>query len=347
LQLLDLFWKMKKKDAAKVVSIYKLFVKETDALIGLYEIGKRFVRQLPEIKKAETTIIESMDKHVESLEDEESTEESGSDKSGGGKKKNKKKSKKKHSSDSSDGAQLKEEEDPEYEVSEEQNRKYEDDSDEQPGDSSSEEQEEPEDLLKDFFNTPAFPGVNVPFQPPQIVPPSFGPGAQIIQQQEPSRLDKINYIKGINETNAFASNPFNNPFTSGGAVANPGGNALTPYPGTLTGFNPLGNTANPFTAQPNNASVYGSSPGGFTGGAYTTAPTFGNPGFGSNPTNVYGSNQGFSTNSAPTGNFFGGGAAQAAPFGGAQVGVSFGAPNVGANPFANTQIQPSNPFLSM
>jgi len=65
IQLLDLFWKMKKKDAAKVLSIYKLFVKETDALIGLYEIGKRFVRQLPDIKKAEISIVDSMEKYVE------------------------------------------------------------------------------------------------------------------------------------------------------------------------------------------------------------------------------------------------------------------------------------------
>jgi len=96
LQLLDLFWKMKKKNAGKVVSIYKLFVKETDALIGLYEIGKRFVRQLPEIKKAETSIIESMEKHVDELPDEESSDESGSEKSGGKKSKTKKKRQKKN-----------------------------------------------------------------------------------------------------------------------------------------------------------------------------------------------------------------------------------------------------------
>jgi len=87
LQLLDLFWKMKKKDASKVVSIYKLFVKETDALIGLYEIGKRFVRQLPEIKKAESSIIESMEKHVEDMPDDDSSEEgSGSAEKSTGKK---------------------------------------------------------------------------------------------------------------------------------------------------------------------------------------------------------------------------------------------------------------------
>jgi len=82
IQLLDMFWKMKKKNASKVVSIYKLFVKETDALIGLYEIGKRFIRQLPEIKKADTAIIDSLEKHVDDLADDQSSDEgSGSEKS--------------------------------------------------------------------------------------------------------------------------------------------------------------------------------------------------------------------------------------------------------------------------
>jgi hypothetical protein len=82
IQLLDMFWKMKKKNASKVISIYKLFVKETDALIGLYEIGSRFLKQLPEIKKAETSIIESMEKHLDDLPDDRSSEEeSGSESS--------------------------------------------------------------------------------------------------------------------------------------------------------------------------------------------------------------------------------------------------------------------------
>jgi len=80
IQLLDLFWKMSKKNASKVISIYKLFVKETDALIGLYEIGNRFLTQLPQIKKAETSIIDSLEKHVEKLPSENSSEDSDNEK---------------------------------------------------------------------------------------------------------------------------------------------------------------------------------------------------------------------------------------------------------------------------
>jgi len=80
-QLQDLIWKQKKKSASKIITIYKLFVKETDALIGLYEIGQRFLQKLPEVKKVDSSIIESMEKYVEELPDDKSDddEDSGSD----------------------------------------------------------------------------------------------------------------------------------------------------------------------------------------------------------------------------------------------------------------------------
>lgn len=58
---------MSKKDALATLNIYKLFVRETDALIGLYELGKGFVTNLPEISRAESTIIEQMERYVQSL----------------------------------------------------------------------------------------------------------------------------------------------------------------------------------------------------------------------------------------------------------------------------------------
>jgi len=88
-QLLELFWKMKKKDATRVLSIYKLYCKETDALIGLYEIGKRFVRQLSDIKKAETSAIEAMEKHLNGLEGDDDSDEETQKKKKNGKKKKK------------------------------------------------------------------------------------------------------------------------------------------------------------------------------------------------------------------------------------------------------------------
>lgn len=51
LHLLDVYWKLHQKEAKKVVDIYKLFVKETDALINLYDIGRRFIHKLPHVNK--------------------------------------------------------------------------------------------------------------------------------------------------------------------------------------------------------------------------------------------------------------------------------------------------------
>lgn len=42
---------MSKKEAQRVLDIYNLFVKETDALIGLYDIGKRLVNKLPSVRR--------------------------------------------------------------------------------------------------------------------------------------------------------------------------------------------------------------------------------------------------------------------------------------------------------
>jgi len=64
LHLLDVFWKLHQKEAKKVVDIYKLFVKETDALINLYDIGRRFIHKLPHVNKIETSIIEQMENYA-------------------------------------------------------------------------------------------------------------------------------------------------------------------------------------------------------------------------------------------------------------------------------------------
>jgi len=64
LHLLDVYWKLHQKEAKKVVDIYKLFVKETDALINLYDIGRRFIHKLPHVNKIETSIIEQMENYA-------------------------------------------------------------------------------------------------------------------------------------------------------------------------------------------------------------------------------------------------------------------------------------------
>jgi hypothetical protein len=53
----DVFTKLRRSEAEKVLEIYKLFVRETDALIAMYEVGRSFARNLPEINKASTNIM--------------------------------------------------------------------------------------------------------------------------------------------------------------------------------------------------------------------------------------------------------------------------------------------------
>lgn len=81
-----MYWKMNRKDATRTLEIYKLFTKETDALIGLYDIARQFIRQLPTVNKAETSIIEQMEKYLDSIGGAQE-----SDDEGNGKKKGKKK----------------------------------------------------------------------------------------------------------------------------------------------------------------------------------------------------------------------------------------------------------------
>eukprot|EP00028_Trichosphaerium_sp_Am-I-7-wt_P001808 CAMPEP_0168528116 /NCGR_PEP_ID=MMETSP0405-20121227/13057_1 /TAXON_ID=498012 /ORGANISM="Trichosphaerium sp, Strain Am-I-7 wt" /LENGTH=405 /DNA_ID=CAMNT_0008551459 /DNA_START=329 /DNA_END=1546 /DNA_ORIENTATION=+ len=66
--LLDRFESMSKKSAQKTLDVYKLFIRETDALIALYDVGRHFTRSLPDIKKAKTSIVDSMQKHINKLQ---------------------------------------------------------------------------------------------------------------------------------------------------------------------------------------------------------------------------------------------------------------------------------------
>jgi hypothetical protein len=65
--LLDKFTTLSRSEAEKVLEIYRLFVRETDALILFYDAAKGFARNLPEIQKANVDIIETLQKHIETL----------------------------------------------------------------------------------------------------------------------------------------------------------------------------------------------------------------------------------------------------------------------------------------
>lgn len=321
LQLLDMFWKMEKKYAAKVLTIYKLFCKETDALISLYEIGKAFVRELPAINKAETSIIESMEKYVDGLADSDSDSDP----------KNKKKNKK-ASSESESGAELKDRDDEEYDNKDFYDKDKDSDDDDE---SSSGEDDQPEDnYFTDFFKGQS-PILN-PVQPVnfqnQFSAPSFGPGAHVMMSAptgDVSYHQKANLIKSIANsefsTAPYATNPShfnNNPF---------GNTAVQPFQANPFGANPnqgvsanpfANNSTNPFggtTAIPhNNSSIFAQNNGGnMFGNQGNNNNVFGNQGtnvsvnpFAANTNVAFNSSVPFNNNNNPSQNNWGNNQAQ-------------------------------------
>jgi hypothetical protein len=68
--MIDQVFKMRKKDAQRVLEVYTLFVKETEALINLYDISKSFTNRLPPIHPAKTTLVDVLNAHISKLEDD-------------------------------------------------------------------------------------------------------------------------------------------------------------------------------------------------------------------------------------------------------------------------------------
>lgn len=69
---------MKKKDALKVVEIYKLFLRETDALLRLFEVGRSYSSSLPRIEKPDAGVVSSMQKYIARLDGQYVSEDSAS-----------------------------------------------------------------------------------------------------------------------------------------------------------------------------------------------------------------------------------------------------------------------------
>jgi len=69
---------MNKKDAQRTLSIYNLFIRETDSLIGLYDVGNRFIPKLPIVNRVDAGIVSSMEQYITggSEHDEDKTEKS-------------------------------------------------------------------------------------------------------------------------------------------------------------------------------------------------------------------------------------------------------------------------------
>jgi len=68
--MIDQVFKMRKKEAQRVLEVYTLFVKETTALIHLYEISRSFTDRLPPIHPAKTTLVDVLNAHIAKLEDD-------------------------------------------------------------------------------------------------------------------------------------------------------------------------------------------------------------------------------------------------------------------------------------
>jgi len=71
IQLVELFWKIEKTKASKILAMYKLYVRETNVLISIYNNVRNYFKELPTLKEADESMIESMEKYVANLEDDD------------------------------------------------------------------------------------------------------------------------------------------------------------------------------------------------------------------------------------------------------------------------------------
>ncbi|XP_049851057.1 uncharacterized protein LOC126324752 [Schistocerca gregaria] len=70
LRLVDRCFEMDKEDAKQVLSIYTLFIQETDCLISLYSIVSDFAKDLPQIQRPKANFIKSLQDHINRLDNE-------------------------------------------------------------------------------------------------------------------------------------------------------------------------------------------------------------------------------------------------------------------------------------
>eukprot|EP01128_Nolandella_sp_AFSM9_P004887 TRINITY_DN2296_c0_g1_i1.p1 TRINITY_DN2296_c0_g1~~TRINITY_DN2296_c0_g1_i1.p1 ORF type:complete len:507 (-),score=171.58 TRINITY_DN2296_c0_g1_i1:118-1602(-) len=270
------FWKMGKKRATKTMNIYKLYVKETDALIGLYEIGRNFIKQLPKVKKAELDIIDKMEDYVDDLESEseEESEEGPSD------------------------AVLNTRPQADYESD---SSEYEDDSGSEGSsseyeDSSEDEDEAQPDFMNNFFaGMPSgmaanpFIGGGVPQASPYAI--TAGPGASPFASSSPFTNSSSPFTTAPSSSSPFTTAPSASPFGTNtftsqtqsanafGAQSSP---AVNPFASSsqpaAPAANPFASSASPFGNQQlvvqQQQSPFGNSP--FGGGGAQPSP-FGAP----------------------------------------------------------------------
>jgi len=238
-----------------VINIYKLFVKETNVLIAFYDLGKRFLTtSLPNVEKADTGIIDSLEAYIEKLNQPEkhSSEEENHDKNS---KKNTNKPKRKSIKyDDPADEDLKDEDNEEYEDQEHKDKK-DDDSEGSQNESSSQE-EEPEDLMKYFTGISAQQQAFYTIAP-NLVPPVVNNQPTYNDKQAPASVNQfkpnpsipsapnqlglhlaLNPFQVNNTQYPNTTNPFNvNPFLPVGNNPNTGNNGIPGF--VATGTNPF------------------------------------------------------------------------------------------------------------
>eukprot|EP01126_Amoeba_proteus_P029800 TRINITY_DN2943_c0_g1_i12.p1 TRINITY_DN2943_c0_g1~~TRINITY_DN2943_c0_g1_i12.p1 ORF type:complete len:475 (+),score=91.64 TRINITY_DN2943_c0_g1_i12:1275-2699(+) len=310
--LMEQFWKMNKKDSSKVLDIYNLFIKETDALISLYDIGKRFVNKLPTVNKAETAIVPAMEDYVANASDKTAVGEE-----------------EEHSDEQKDQSNLVIQQG-NYDESD-----YEDTDQESQGSTSSGEDDEP-DPFESFIQGTNNPFANFSFNQP-VVPASFqGPHVSV---HLPVGVQTNNNNPYVTNNNPFQTvNPF---ATQQVTTASPAGQPVLGNPfATYTQAPVVSSGSNPFLTVAQGTPSFGN-PSNPSTLFYTNVPVTNTT---ANPFATRTSANPFASNTAGV-NIFASNTTGANPFASNTVAVNPFATNISpANPFG-TQNQTANPFV--
>jgi clathrin coat assembly protein AP180 len=79
INLIERYFDMSKDDADRALTIYKLFVKETDGIISLYEMCRSFANNVPDVASTPGSLLEAMEQHLDELKAGKATKKKSAD----------------------------------------------------------------------------------------------------------------------------------------------------------------------------------------------------------------------------------------------------------------------------
>ncbi len=79
INLIERYFDMSKDDAERALTIYKLFVKETDGIISLYEMCRSFANNVPDVASTPGSLLEAMEQHLDELKAGKATKKKSAD----------------------------------------------------------------------------------------------------------------------------------------------------------------------------------------------------------------------------------------------------------------------------